>query len=59
MTKNVTTVKILDSNYKIACPAEEADAVKQAALFLDERLTLNLFVGLVLIVLGAFLVNNK
>ena len=38
MTKNVTTVKILDSNYKIACPAEEAEAVKQAALFLDERL---------------------
>ena len=38
MAKNVTTVKILDSNYKIACPAEEAEAVKQAALFLDERL---------------------
>ena len=38
MTKNVTTVKILDSNYKIACPAEEAEAVEQAALFLDERL---------------------
>ena len=38
MTKNVTTVKILDSNYKIACPAEEAEAVKQAAQFLDARL---------------------
>ena len=38
MAKDVTTVKILDSNYKIACPAEEAEAVKQAAVFLDERL---------------------
>ena len=38
MTKNLTTVKILDSNYKIACPAEEAEAVKQAAQFLDARL---------------------
>ena len=38
MTKDVTTVKILDSNYKIACPADEAEAVKQAAVFLDERL---------------------
>ncbi len=38
MEKNLTTVKILDSNYKIACPKEEAIAVKQAAVFLDERL---------------------
>ena len=38
MTKDITTVKILDSNYKIACPAEEAESVKEAALFLDERL---------------------
>ena len=38
MAKDVTTVKILDSNYKIACPAEEAEAVKQAAVFLDEKL---------------------
>ena len=38
MAKDVTTVNILDSNYKIACPAEEAEAVKQAAVFLDERL---------------------
>ena len=38
MAKDVTTVKILDSNYKIACPAEEAEAVKKAATFLDERL---------------------
>ena len=38
MAKDVTTVKILDSNYKIACPADEAQAVKQAAIFLDERL---------------------
>jgi len=38
MAKDVTTVKILDSNYKIACPADEAEAVKQAAVFLDKRL---------------------
>ena len=38
MAKNVTTVKILDSNYKIACPADEAEAVKQAAIFLDKKL---------------------
>ena len=38
MGKNVTTVKILDSSYKIACPLEEADAVKEAAVFLDDRL---------------------
>jgi len=38
MAKDVTTVKILDSNYKIACPADESEAVKQAAVFLDERL---------------------
>ena len=38
MAKDVTTVKILDSNYKIACPADEAEAVKQAAVFLDGRL---------------------
>ncbi len=38
MAKDVTTVKILDSNYKIACPADEAEAVKQAAVFLDQKL---------------------
>ena len=38
MAKDVTTVKILDSNYKIACPADEAEAVKQAAVFLDKKL---------------------
>ena len=38
MEKNVTTVKILDSSYKIACPLEEAVAVKEAAVFLDDRL---------------------
>ena len=38
MPKNVTTVKILNTQYKIACPLEEADAVKKAAIFLDERL---------------------
>ena len=32
MAKDVTTVKILDSNYKIACPADEAEAVKQLSL---------------------------
>ena len=38
MTKNVTTVNILGSSYKIACPSEEAEAVKEAAIYLDERL---------------------
>tara|TARA_B000000475_G_scaffold222463_1_gene185883 strand:+ start:452 stop:745 length:294 start_codon:yes stop_codon:yes gene_type:complete len=38
MAKDVTTVKILGSDYKIACPADESEAVKQAAVFLDERL---------------------
>ena len=38
MAKDITTVKILDSNYKIACPADEAEAVKQAAVFLDQKL---------------------
>ena len=38
MAKDVTTVKILDSNYKIACPADESEAVKQAAVFLDQKL---------------------
>jgi cell division protein ZapA len=38
MAKDITTVKILDSNYKIACPADEAEAVKQAAVFLDGKL---------------------
>ena len=38
MAKVVTTVKILDSNYKIACPGDEAEAVKQAAVFLDKKL---------------------
>ena len=42
------------SNYLIPC-----FGFLWSFLFLDERLTLNLFVGLVLIVLGAFLVNNK
>ena len=39
MAKDVTTVKILGSDYKIACPADESEAVKQAAVFLDERLS--------------------
>ena len=38
MAKDLTIVKILDSNYKIACPADEAEAVKKAAVFLDEKL---------------------
>ena len=42
------------SNYLIPC-----FGFLWSFLFLDERLTLNLFAGLVLIVLGAFLVNNK
>jgi cell division protein ZapA len=29
---------ILGSEYKIACPPEESEAVKKAALYLDEKL---------------------
>ena len=39
MSKETTTVKILGANYKIACPAEEAEELKKAAIFLDTKLT--------------------
>ena len=41
------------SNYLIPC-----FGFLWSFIFLDERLTLNLFTGLILIVLGAFLVNK-
>lgn len=39
MSKGNTTVEILGSSYKIACPPEESEAVKKAALFLNDKLT--------------------
>ena len=39
MSKETTTVKILGASYKIACPAEEAEELKKAAIFLDTKLT--------------------
>ena len=42
------------SNYLIPC-----FGFLWSFLFLDERLSFNLFIGLVLIVLSAFIVNNK
>lgn len=39
MSKETTTVKILGTNYKIACPPEEAEEVKKAAVFLDTKLS--------------------
>lgn len=39
MSKETTTVKILGANYKIACPTEEAEELKKAAIFLDTKLT--------------------
>ena len=38
MSKETTTVNILGASYKIACPPEESEEVKKAALFLDEKL---------------------
>ena len=38
MAKETTTVKILGVSYKIACPAEESEEVKKAAVFLDNKL---------------------
>jgi cell division protein ZapA len=35
---NVTSVTILGTVYKIACPPEESEAVELAAVFLDEKL---------------------
>ena len=39
MSKETTTVKILGASYKIACPPEESEEVKKAAVFLDTKLT--------------------
>ena len=39
MSKETTTVKILGTNYKIACPPEEAEEVQKAAVFLDSKLS--------------------
>jgi len=36
MEKNVTKVKILGQEYKISCPPEESDQVKNAAKFLTK-----------------------
>jgi|TARA_B110000116_G_scaffold267382_1_gene279623 cell division protein ZapA len=38
VTKDNTSVEILGTEYKIACPPEESEEVKRAALFLDEKL---------------------
>ena len=35
---NVTSVTILGTVYKIACPPEESEAVEQAAVFLNGKL---------------------
>ena len=39
MSKANTSVEILGSTYKIACPPEEADAVKKAAVYLNNKLS--------------------
>ena len=39
MSKANTSVEILGSTYKIACPPEEADAVKKAAIYLNNKLS--------------------
>ena len=38
MEKNITKVKILGQEYKISCPPEESDQVKDAAKFFNKRL---------------------
>ena len=38
MANDITSVKILGSEYKIACPPEESEEVEKAALFLDKKL---------------------
>ena len=38
MEKNITKVKILGQEYKISCPPEEGDQVKNAAKFFNKRL---------------------
>ena len=39
MSKANTSVEILGSTYKIACPPEEADAVEKAAVYLNNKLS--------------------
>tara|TARA_Y100000590_G_scaffold96351_1_gene109476 strand:- start:2552 stop:2854 length:303 start_codon:yes stop_codon:yes gene_type:complete len=36
--KNITKVKILGQEYKISCPPEESDQVKDAAKFFNKKL---------------------
>lgn len=38
MDKNITKVKILGQEYKISCPPEESDQVKDAAKFFNKKL---------------------
>jgi len=38
METNITKVKILGQEYKISCPPEESDQVKDAAKFFNKRL---------------------
>ena len=38
MEKNITKVKILGLEYKISCPPEESDQVKDAAKYFDKKL---------------------
>ena len=38
MEKNITKVNILGQEYKISCPPEESNQVKDAAKFFDKRL---------------------
>ena len=42
MEKNITKVKILGQDYKISCPPEESDQVKDAAKFFNKRLDVTL-----------------
>lgn len=38
MSNQAVTVKILDKDYQVACPASERDALISAAVHLDERM---------------------
>ena len=37
-TPQTVTVKILEREYQVACPADEVDSLTQAARFLDQRM---------------------
>ena len=41
MSNDLTTltIKIMDKEYKISCPAEEEDALKRSARYLNEQMT--------------------